>query len=543
MPASAATDRWSITYSVVKLSFAFFNKSAAVSRGSGSDITYAMVDAKEFYRKLCRQLCTAWLIALLAFGLACGPKHAAEQVLPVPPAQAAGEAGATKPPAPAESKISPEQAKELFRSVDEILAFASADTALPIKHEVKRRLTSRDEVTAFIEKHMSEDEDAQRLRRSELVLKKFGLLPRDFDLQHFLLALLREQVAGYYDPKTKTVNLLDWIDTEQQKPVMAHELTHALQDQSFGLEKWMKFGDADLADRKGEPSAADIDNDEISAARQAVVEGQAMAVLVDYELAPLHQSLLESPQTVEALKQGMLVGTADSPEFGSAPIFLRESLVFPYRYGLDFVVELLKQGGKQKAFAAAFTKPPRNTRQIMEPQTYLDGEKIEPMPLPDFAGIFKNYERFDVGAMGEFDVAVLIDQYAGADASHHLYPAWRGGYYYAARPKGDRAAPLGLMYASRWSNAEKAAVFAAIYAKSLAKRYQRARQAREDNSAELKLDTLESLTGKHTWMTEEGPVVITVRGDTVLVTEGLDQDTTEKLEHAVLQPAPAMLGK
>ena len=95
-----------------------------------------------------------------------------------------------------EKKISPQEAQELFRSVDEILKFASKDTSLPIHDEVKRKLVNRDEVVAFIRKHMEEDEDAQRLRRSELVLKKFGLLPRDFNLETFLVALLREQVAG-----------------------------------------------------------------------------------------------------------------------------------------------------------------------------------------------------------------------------------------------------------------------------------------------------------------------------------------------------------
>src|SRR4029077_13512759 len=108
---------------------------------------------------------------------------------------------------------------------------------------------------------------AKRLRRSELVLKKVGLLPRDFDLGKFLVVLLREQVAGYYDPKTKTVNLLDWLDVEQQRPVLAHELTHALQDQSFGLEKWMK-GDASDPESKNEPTVADIANDETATARQ-----------------------------------------------------------------------------------------------------------------------------------------------------------------------------------------------------------------------------------------------------------------------------------
>src|SRR5205085_4889424 len=100
----------------------------------------------------------------------------------------------------------------------------------------------------------------------------------------------------------------------------------------------------------------------------------------------------------------------------------------------------------------------------------------DPMPLPDFKETFKNYDRFDVGSVGELDVAVLLDQYAGPDASHALYPHWRGGCYYAARPKGDPSAPLAILYVSRWSSAEKAAEFAKIYDASLAKRYARARE-------------------------------------------------------------------
>ena len=105
------------------------------------------------------------------------------------------------------------------------------------------------------------------------------------------MALLREQVAGYYDSKTKTVNLLDWIDVEQQRPVMAHELTHALQDQSFGLEKWMKVGDTDMEDQERADARPTLKKMKISEARQAVVEGQAMVVLVDYMLAPTGQSI------------------------------------------------------------------------------------------------------------------------------------------------------------------------------------------------------------------------------------------------------------
>ncbi len=476
------------------------------------------------------------LLLLAAYGLAQPPdpkqKNAGEspattQTTPQTPIASAAQS------ATAEPKISPEEAEKLFRSVDQILQFASKDTLFPIKHEVKRRLVSRDEVESYVVNHTSEDEDAKRLRRSELVLKKFGLLPRDFDLSKFLVVLLKEQVAGYYDPKTKTVNLLDWLGADQQKPVLAHELTHALQDQSFNLEKYMKPANADLSKKK-EITAQDIENDELSTTRQAVVEGQAMAVLVDYMLEPMALSLKDSPQVVQALKDGMLVGTPDAVEFHNAPIYMKEALTFPYRYGIDFIADLLIKRGKSEAFAELFQNPPRTTRQIMEPQTYLSGEHLEPMHFPDFREAFKNYERFDVGAVGEFDVAVLIDQYADTQISNKLYPAWRGGYYYAVRHKGNTDAPLGLLYASRWATPEKAANFAAVYASALGKRYLHVTDVLENGKEPaIKTDALDHLTGKRAWLTEDGPVVINVQGDTVLVTESLDQITTDQLEPEV----------
>ena len=142
------------------------------------------------------------------------------------------------PQAQKETRITPEQTKELFRSLNQILTFASDDTQLQIRHEVKRRLITREQVEKYILEKFHDDKDAKRMQREEIVLKKFGLLDRDFQLQPFLVSLLKEQIAGYYDNKTKTVNLLDWVSPEEQKPVMAHELTHALQDQHTDLDSW-----------------------------------------------------------------------------------------------------------------------------------------------------------------------------------------------------------------------------------------------------------------------------------------------------------------
>jgi hypothetical protein len=445
-----------------------------------------------------------------------------------PPAQSAA-------PEDKEVKITPQEAEELFHSVDEILAFDSKQTGLPIKKQVKRRLTSRDEVVAYLTNHMKDD-DVKRLQRSELVLKKFGLLPREFDMQKLLVDLLREEVAGYYDPKTKTVNLLDWVPLEEQEPVLAHELTHALQDQTIGLDKWMKKGDKDLGEIKRDPTPEDIENDEIDDAREAVIEGQAQAMMFQYALAPTGRSIADSPDLVESMESETLTGTPGTKVFNDAPIFMKESLTFPYSYGMEFVVKLMANGGKEKAFAEVLANPPHTTRQIMQPETYLSGEKIEPMLLPEFKRDFKGYIKFDIGAMGEFDVAVLIEQYVGKEMSKRLCQEWRGGYYYAARPKNDLKSPLGLLYVSRWSNAEKAAEFAEIYARSLGQRYKQAEELRDSSNASADRTQerkVELLQGRHVWTTEEGAVVIEQHGDTVLVSESLDPVTTQTLEKEI----------
>jgi hypothetical protein len=338
------------------------------------------------------------------------------------------------------------------------------------------------------------------------------------------------------------VNLLDWVPMEEQEPVMAHELTHALQDQTINLDKWMKKGDKDLGETRKDPTAADIENDEMNDAREAVVEGQAEAMMLEYELSPVGRSIVDSPDLVDTMEAQMSSGTDDSTVFKDAPIFLRESLTFPYSYGLKFEVTLMRKGGKEKAFAGVLANPPHTTRQIMQPETYLSGEAIPPMPVPEFKRDFRDYVKFDIGAMGEFDVAVLIEQYAGKKVSDEMYPEWRGGYYYAARPKGDTAGPLGLFYASRWSSPEKASEFAGIYARSLRNRYKNvSEQNSEDhqvndhgiNDREVNGDQAKTLQGRHAWTTEEGTVVIEERGDAVLVSESLDAATTKALENEV----------
>jgi hypothetical protein len=427
-----------------------------------------------------------------------------------------------------EHKITPEETAELFRSVDEILLFASKDTHLPVKHSVKKAVVSRDQVEKYIGDKFKDDVDRIRFERSELVLKKFGLLPRKFHLHDFLIKLLGEQVAGYYDEKTKTVNLLDWVELEAQKPVMAHELTHALQDQSFDLRKMMKK-DEDIEKRGPEDFNALIKIDEESTARTAIMEGQAMIVLLDYVLAPTGRNVQDSPKFVDFMMDEMQKSEGKDL-LETAPLLLREELLFPYGAGTKFIEQLLISGGKDMAFTRVMQHLPQTSREILEPQEYLAGHVVPPLLLPDLGFLKNDFEAFDAGAVGQLDVNILLKQYAEAAVADRLSPEWRGGSYYAVGRKGvkpadpNSSAHIGLIYVSKWSSDKAAKEFAKIYASALPGRYDKLER----------LASQEGSPGRDKYTTADGPIYIQQNGPLVIAVESFDDALAERLIQAVL---------
>ncbi|HEV2214692.1 MAG TPA: hypothetical protein VGR64_05340 [Terracidiphilus sp.] len=330
------------------------------------------------------------------------------------------------------TQISPEQAKQLFGMVDTLLKFASDDSGLPIKSEVKRQLTTRADVEAYLRKQMNDDQDAKRFERSELVLKKFGLLDRDFDLKPFLLQLLGEQIEAYYDAKTKTVNLLDWVSPDEQKPVLAHELTHALQDQHVELVKWSDQTPPDASTTYAGDNVQ-IQKDEMDTAREAVTEGQATAVMMDNMLKPMGRSIVKDPEVVEMMKQHMN-GSSDSPILARAPLLLSESLMFPYKEGLSFEQDIWMDKGQAAAFAGALDHPPSSSWEIINPRVYEQGE-MPPVPLlPNIHPLLDPlYRPYDIGQVGQLDVKILAGLFGGEDAARNFTPAWDGGIYWAGQ--------------------------------------------------------------------------------------------------------------
>ena len=421
---------------------------------------------------------------------------------------------ALPPEAPApEHHVTPAEAKELFRSVDDILQFASDHTGLPILHSVKKKLATREEVSKYVEKRMKEQGNGERFDRSALSLKKLGLLPRDFKLREYMLALYKEQVEGWYDAHDKTVYLLDWVAPDVQKSVMAHELVHALQDQSYDLDKWLNVR-KDVKDDTGQMII-----DEQRAARQSLIEGQAMVVLYDYELTSTGQTVESAPGLVDSMRASML-NEDSTPMYAKAPIYLREAVLFPYTYGTDFVVAILTKRGKPAAFAGALDHPPLDTHQVMEPSAYLSAEpqtQVTVVPLEKILGA--DWRREDFSGLGEIDLRVILRQWGGNDIAAKLAPAWRGGYYMALyNKKSPQDASLPLALVVNFTTAAAANQFATLYESALAKRFKSVQPAKSPRQ----------------WTTEEGLVRLYIEGTSAIALESFTPEDAAKLHDALI---------
>ncbi|HEV2617639.1 MAG TPA: hypothetical protein VGU63_13630, partial [Candidatus Acidoferrales bacterium] len=150
--------------------------------------------------------------------------------------------------------------EEFFVAADQVLQVMSKILDLPVKTSLKKSIRTKAEIRQYLIEQQKKDESPEKRYADQRTLEAFGLIPKGFPLDSFLLDVLTDQVAGLYDPEKKEFFIADWIDPVEQKPVMAHELTHALDDQYFHLEKWQKAVRA---------------NDDASLARDAVVEGSA----------------------------------------------------------------------------------------------------------------------------------------------------------------------------------------------------------------------------------------------------------------------------
>ncbi len=443
-------------------------------------------------------------LAAAAILLACGVALAAER-----PAVSFKSLASAKPKS--WSQTATGSSPEFIKAADEVLAQMSKIMDLPIKEPLKKTLRSKQEVRDYLIREDKEDKkDAERYA-DDKTLEAFGLIPKGFPLDSFMLDVLTDQVAGLYDPKAKEFYIADWIPVDEQRTVMSHELTHALEDQSFHIDSWIK---------------AARPNDDAELARDAVSEGSAMAAMVDYEMLDQKISVRDVPDVTLLIRASALSEMDKDPNLAKAPVYIRDELLFPYLAGTGFTQQFLKARTGWQDLHLIFQDPPVSTQQILHPDLYLKGVKPETVTLPEWKALVpSDWKLLEENTMGEFGVNEILKQLLDENRAELLSPAWKGDRYAVFEDAKTKSNPL--VFRLALDNTDDTAHFFGQYSEALEHKYKtRTELFRRPNFFQFQ--------------SESGGVFLRCVATQCLTVESATRVTYDKINHAIgWDPAPS----
>jgi len=424
-------------------------------------------------------------------------------------------AGQQLSPPPANPAVSPQPhpgtSPEFSKAADEVLAQMSDILHLPIKTPLKKSLRSKEEIRAYLVAEEKEDRtEAQRYADAKS-LEAFGLIPKDFPLDSFLLDILTDQVAGLYDPKAKEFYIADWIPVDEQREVMSHELTHALEDQSFDVDPWIK---------------AARPNDDAELARDAVSEGTALAAMVDYALRDEKMSVRDLGDISMLIRAGAVAQMDQDPKLSKAPLYIRDALLFPYLAGTTFSQQFLKAHSGWQDLHLIFERPPVSTQQILQPDFYLKDVGPAKVSLPSWKGIAPaDWTLLEENTLGEFGLDEVLKQFLDSDRAEDLSPAWDGDRY--ALFEDAKTKETSLVFLLAFETASDSVRFCGQYSEALEMKHQtRSQLYRRPNFFQFQ--------------TPSGGVFLHCMGLRCLIVEGATRETFDAINHAIgWPPAPA----
>src|SRR5579871_2824093 len=254
-----------------------------------------------------------------------------------------------------------------FAEIGKIEAGLAEITGLHFTHPVPYGVLNKDQLRAFLEQRIKKTLKPDDIRAEELTLKMLGLIPPDFDLRQNTVDLLTEQAAAFYDYNKKKLFVLEGSGGGvEERTALVHELAHALADQHFHLERYIREG---------------ARSDDGSTARLAVMEGQATWLMAAY-LSKQNGGPAEVPdRMLDLMTESIQSSAREYPVFSKAPLYIRESLVFPYSQGMLFQNAVFRKSGRE-SFAEVFERAPDSTQQILHPELYLDRQAPRIPPLP-----------------------------------------------------------------------------------------------------------------------------------------------------------------
>ena len=368
-------------------------------------------------------------------------------------------------PIPAQPRIT------LFAEVDGIVQTLSEITGWPVRRKVPSEIVTKVSFRQYVEGHTKGRSAEKEIRAEEIALKLFGLVPQDFGLAKETVDLLDEQAAAYYDYKKKRLFILDSTPPgAEQRMALVHELAHALADQQHPLGKYLS---------KGSP-----DSDE-STAREAVMEGQATWLTWAYE-SKIAGGAADVPERLLRDLSADPGEGSNFPVLNSAPLYVRESLLFPYDDGARFQDAVFHRMGA-KGFTEVFEHGPASTQQILHPADYFDHVDPKDLNLPTLAAeAGRQAHEFRLligGSLGEFDHDILLRQFTDRNTAQAAAVHWRGGEFHVYENKKDNS-PL-LIYGSEWDSPDAAQTFFNLYERVLRGKWKQM-QVESRTSTEIK---------------------------------------------------------
>lgn len=288
---------------------------------------------------------------------------------------------------------------EFDAAIDEIIEFIETTRDESFSSEPQVHLVDDEE---FIERLLSDfEEDREEIEQTGRLLVALGLVEEGVDFVQSVKDLLGVGVVGFYDPETEELVVRGTELTPFVKLVLVHELTHALDDQLYDLDR-QELEDAD---------------DESAFGFSVLVEGNAMRVEEQY------RETLSSSEQFEATEEEL--STAGDVDVSEIPPILNEMLSFPYLAGPELVGAIVDDGG-EAAIEAAFAEPPTTSEQLMHVDAFLDGEDAVAVEAPPADG-----EVLDEGAFGELMLVELLDSELERVEAEQAGEGWGGDWYVA----------------------------------------------------------------------------------------------------------------
>jgi hypothetical protein len=359
--------------------------------------------------------------AALLFAAACSPAPAVAPAVappvPAPPrapldaAVPAPSAAPTAPAAPAEEGPTPEEVAEARAKVDAMVSRVAQARGLPVRREVASRVLDREQILARIRAHVDRDIPKDVVDHQGEVLAALELVPPSYDFIEGSYKLIQGRIAGFYEPADRTMYLVDDLGDAEAEQTLAHELVHALQDQSYDLDPLLKY--------------APGDSDRITAVH-ALIEGDATSAMLDV-VAGSAFNISEA-----TFRRLLSASTTLSMEGLTTPHILQASLTAPYADGFSFVQQRRQKGG-WPAVDAAFRALPTTTEQLLHADKYEAREPAIPVAVPSIEPLGSGFHAVLDDVMGEQGLRLMLEEWTTRARAVQAAAGWGGDRLVVAR--------------------------------------------------------------------------------------------------------------